>query len=295
MINPFEEKSRSINKDNKLVRLATKGDKKALEELVTRHQDWIYNIAFRMTGHPQDAEDVTQEILIKVITRLSTFRGESAFRTWLYRIVSNHVINMKKKSTEKYLISFEKYGKEIDDLPDQMMSDQVASSADLPLLMEETNLGCITGMLICLNRSRRLIFILGSIFGVDDKVGSEILNISRENFRQKLSRGRRQIINFMSERCSLIDNKNSCRCEYKTGTLIDMGLIDPDNLMFGARGLTRVKAVARIKAKRLDDFLESKCDDIFRNDYFRKSPDFINSIRSIINSKEFGDLFKLNN
>jgi hypothetical protein len=70
--------------DDELVGQAKSGDRPALEKLVLRHQAWIYNIAVRMVFDPHDAEEVTQEVLIKVITRLSTFQGESKFRTWLY-------------------------------------------------------------------------------------------------------------------------------------------------------------------------------------------------------------------
>lgn len=65
--------------DRALVTRAQAGDRRALEELAARHQAWIYNIAIRMLGHPQDAEDATQEILIKALTRLSSFEGRSRF------------------------------------------------------------------------------------------------------------------------------------------------------------------------------------------------------------------------
>jgi Sigma-70 region 2 len=74
--------------DEELVSRAQTGEKDALEKLVRRHQAWIYNIAIRMLWHREVAEDATQEILIKVVTKLSTFRGQSQFRTWLYRIAS---------------------------------------------------------------------------------------------------------------------------------------------------------------------------------------------------------------
>ena len=72
--------------DIALVRRIEDGDRDALEALVVRHQPWIYNIAVRMVYHPHDAEDVTQEVLIKVLTKLSTFEGRSRFSTWLYRL-----------------------------------------------------------------------------------------------------------------------------------------------------------------------------------------------------------------
>src|SRR6202007_1495799 len=97
--NPLADNSPG-HEDQNLVLRARSGDRQALEDLVQRHQTWIYNIAVRMLHHPQDAEDTTQEILIKVLTRLASFEGGSGFRTWLYRIVVNHVLNMKRGRVE---------------------------------------------------------------------------------------------------------------------------------------------------------------------------------------------------
>src|SRR5580692_6200779 len=100
MFNPFAEVADGDTRDVDLVEQAMNGNRTALEKLVVRHQAWIYNIALRMVFQPQDAEEVTQEVLIKVITKLSTFKSESKFRTWLYRIVANHVLNMRRSSLE---------------------------------------------------------------------------------------------------------------------------------------------------------------------------------------------------
>src|SRR5438552_6970389 len=100
MFNPFHEVAESGFVDAELVEQAKNGDRAALEKLVLRHQAWIYNIAVRMVFRPQDAEEVTQEVLVKIITKLGTFNGESSFRTWLYRIAANHVLNMKRRNAE---------------------------------------------------------------------------------------------------------------------------------------------------------------------------------------------------
>src|SRR6266849_5369968 len=100
MFNPFTEVAEGDATDAELVEQAKNGDWAALEKLVLRHQAWIYNIAVRMVFQPQDAEEVTQEVLVKVITQLSTFKADSKFRTWLYRIVANHVLNMKRRRVE---------------------------------------------------------------------------------------------------------------------------------------------------------------------------------------------------
>jgi len=90
---------------------------------------WIYNIAVRMLHHPQDAEDATQEILIKVLTRLSPFEGRSSFRTWLYRIVVNHVLSMKR-GRRRASIDFASFGAALDDTPELESADPKGTSAD---------------------------------------------------------------------------------------------------------------------------------------------------------------------
>src|SRR5271156_3950351 len=112
--NPLADNAPTDPEHHTLVLRARAGDRQALEELIQRHQGWIYNIAVRMLYHPQDAEDATQEILLKALTRLSSFEGRSSFRTWLYRIVVNHVLNMKRGRAEQAIISFSAYGQAIE-------------------------------------------------------------------------------------------------------------------------------------------------------------------------------------
>ena len=124
VFNPFAEVADADSSDDELVAEAQHGNRVALEKLILRHQAWIYNIAIRMVFHPQDAEEVTQEVLVKVITKLSTFNGESKFRTWLYRIAANHVLNMKRRSAETKVTTFADYGTAIDRTPDLDLPDR---------------------------------------------------------------------------------------------------------------------------------------------------------------------------
>jgi DNA-directed RNA polymerase specialized sigma24 family protein len=110
--------------DRACVLRAKGGDRAAVEELVARHQAWIYNIAVRMLYHPQDAEDATQEILVKALTALSSYEGRSSFRTWLYRVVVNHVLNARRGRLEPPTISFSCYGHGLDRTPDLDLPDQ---------------------------------------------------------------------------------------------------------------------------------------------------------------------------
>jgi DNA-directed RNA polymerase specialized sigma24 family protein len=100
---PFDQAAPegSSRRDEELVSEAQAGNKDALEQLVRRHQPWIFNIATRMVWRRDLAEDATQEILIKIVAKLNTFRGESQFRTWLYRIAVNHLLNFRKSEMEE--------------------------------------------------------------------------------------------------------------------------------------------------------------------------------------------------
>src|SRR5258708_20323368 len=205
MFNPFREAAESGSVDTQLVEQAKNGDRAALEKLVLRHQAWMYNVAIRMVFHPQDAEEVRQEVLMKVITKVSTFKGESKFRTWLYRIAANHVLNMKRRSAESRATTFADYGAAIQRTPDLDLPDPKSVPVLLPILVEETKNSCTMGMLLCLDRAQRLIFTLGAILGVSDAVGGEVLEMSADNFRQSLARARRDLHNFMNNQCGLVN------------------------------------------------------------------------------------------
>jgi RNA polymerase sigma factor (sigma-70 family) len=131
--NPFAETGQDVE-DQELVQHACSGSRDSLERLITRHQAWIYNIALRMLYRPEDAEDVTQEILIKVIAKLSTFEARSSFRTWLYRIVVNHILNLKRREREDR-VTFEWYASALERTPELDLADPHSVPADRQLLV----------------------------------------------------------------------------------------------------------------------------------------------------------------
>src|SRR5580765_8542870 len=253
MFNPFAETTDADISDVELVDQAKSGDRGALEKLVLRHQAWIYNIAIRMVFHPQDAEEITQEVLVKVITKLSTFKGESKFRTWLYRIAANHVLNMKRRSAETKVTTFTDYGAAIDRTPDLVLPDRKSVPVDLPVLVEEAKNGCTMGMLLCLDRKQRLIFTLGEILGASDAVGAEVLEMTVDNFRQCLSRARQDLHSFMNNQCGLVNTNNPCRCPKKTRGFIEEGHVNPHDLLFVAEHFERVRDLAAGTVRDIED------------------------------------------
>ena len=289
--NPLTDTPSGDADDQDLVRHAQQGSRESLELLIARHQAWIYNIVLRMVYNPYDAEDATQEILIKLLTTLSTFEGRSRFRTWLYRIVVNHVLNMKRTRSEAWEWTFEKYGDGLASAPDLDLPDPRTVPADVKLLVDEARIGCSSGMLLCLDREQRLVYILGDIFGVTDVVGGELLEISRDNFRQKLSRARRDLHSFMQDRCGLVNQANPCRCAKKTQAFMRAGYVDPSNLLFAKAHVIQVRAVA---AKVHDDMaaLDEAYADIHRDHPFHAPPDFVSAIRTLIDRPDFQSILR---
>jgi len=293
MFNPFEESADSDVTDVELVGRANDGDKEALDELIRRHQAWIYNIAVRMVWEPRDAEDVTQEVLIKVITRLRHFEGRSKFRTWLYRIVINHVINMKARRHEQEEYTFASMGEALDKTPDRDLPDPKTVPVDLPVLVEEAKIGCAMAMLLCLDRRQRVVYALGELFGVTDQVGAELIEISPDNFRQCLSRARRDLYSFMEDKCGLINDKNPCRCAKKTRAFMDAGFVDPINLRFMPEHLTRIRDVALRRSQEFDALRDEEYAAIFRDQPFLPVPDQVALLRNTMAGEQFRSSLEL--
>ena len=168
-----------------LVGQATAGDKKALETLVAGVQDMVFNLSLRMLGTFADAEDATQDILLKMITHLSSFRGDSAFTTWVFRIAVNHLKNYKKHMFARFPLSFEYYGDDIENGKLQDVPD-LTQNVEKELLAEELKMSCTNVMLQCLDPESRCIFILGTMFQLDSRIAGEILEMTPEAYRQRI-------------------------------------------------------------------------------------------------------------
>jgi RNA polymerase sigma factor (sigma-70 family) len=293
MFNPFEESGASDATDLALVERAKGGEKNALDELIRRHQAWIYNITVRMVWEPRDAEDITQEVLIKIITKLSSFEGKSKFRTWLYRIVINHIINMKRHGHEQREGGFAAMGTQLDHTPDGELPDPKTVPVDLPMLVDEAKIGCTMAMLMCLDRRQRLTYALGELFGVSDQVGAELMEISPDNFRQCLSRARRDLYSFMDEKCGLINRNNPCRCAKKSRAFMEAGYVDPRRLRFLPERVIRIREVAERQYRQIDELRDHQYAAIFRDQPFLAPSEQAALLRITIAGEKFRSSLEL--
>ncbi len=236
------------------VGLATAGDKKALETLIGSVQDMVFNLSLRMLGTFSDAEDATQDILLKMITHLSSFRGESAFTTWVFRIAANHLKNYKKHMFAHHPLSFEFYGNDIEngkieDLPD------LTQNVEKDLLAEELKMSCTNVMLQCLDVESRCIFILGTMFKLDSRIAGEILGITPEAYRQRLSRTRKKMADFLGQYCGEY-GRGKCKCKDRINYAVQNHRIDPRQLDY--MSATEIPAATLTDVKNamedIDDF-----------------------------------------
>lgn len=293
MENPFSKNDYSGSLDNALIEKVLSGDRKALNSLLGRHQDFIYNIALKMLNSIPDAEDVTQEVLIKVVTQLSKYdKSKAQFRTWLYRITFNHVLNVKKSQYETVVTDFTTFFGYIDNAPNIAVSEE--EEKELKEVIEESKVACMAGMIMCLDRMQRLVYIVGEVFEIDHTLAGEIFETTPENFRQKLSRARKDLYNWMHRRCGLVNLENPCRCKSKTKSFIKAGYVDPEN----HKWLSNYRhSIYEISEKRLDDAMDER-DKIYKKLYkehpFKTSLKASQVLGQILNNKQFSDLMRLN-
>ncbi len=221
------------------------GDKNSLETLIAGVQDIVFNLSLRMLGTFADAEDATQDILLKMITHLSSFRGDSSFTTWVFRIASNHLINYKKHMFAHYPLSFEYYGDDIENGKIQDVPD-LTQNVEKDILAEELKMSCTNVMLQCLDMESRCIFILGTMFKIDSRIAGDILEMTPEAYRQRLSRIRKKMADFLSEYCGEYGS-GRCKCKDRVNYAIQSHRINPLQLDYMAATEIPVQTVIDVK------------------------------------------------
>ncbi len=203
-----------------LVEHAQAGDRAALNELVRRLIDDVYRLALRMTANRADAEDAAQEVMIKAVTHLGSFRGESSVRTWVYRIAVRHLLDRPKSRVETFGLDFERFAADLLDGLEPGALDED------PAAVEEVKLGCTLAMLTCLDRGHRVAYILGEVFDLPADVAADVAGISAQAYRQRLSRARRQLEAFTKAYCGVVRSDAPCRCDRRVKRAAQLGRID---------------------------------------------------------------------
>lgn len=199
-----------------LVDKAIAGDSQALDELLASTSGLAFNLALRFLGTVHDAEDATQEIAVEIMTRLSTFRKESAFSTWVYRIAVNHLKDCRTHQFAHAPFSFEMYGADIVDERAHDVPD-LSEGVDRGMLARELKLSCTNVMLQCLD--------------ADSRTAVDVLGITPEAYRQRLSRARKTVAEFLGAYCQH-GGSETCSCARRVDFAIATHRLAPHNLEY---------------------------------------------------------------
>lgn len=239
---------------NTLVDRAKAGDDAAFGELVDFIKDDIYRLSMRMLAVRADAEDATQEILLKVVRGLTGFRGDASFRTWAWRIAVNHLLRAKKSAREE-VCTFEALDQVLamgaeGDMTTQEISPEVRALAN------EVRLSCTHAMMLAMDREHRLAFILGVVFELPSEAAAEILEISPAAFRKRLERARSKLDGWMQRQCGLVNASAGCRCIRQVALARVHGHIDVETLPYSSHPVSERPTLVQLRetSAELDSF-----------------------------------------
>jgi RNA polymerase sigma factor (sigma-70 family) len=261
---------------DELARRASEGDREALSDLVREIENPMYRLALRFLGHPDDAQDACQEILIRIVTRLGTFQGRSRFTTWAYTVAIHSLLRTRKRLVESSVQGAERFAAFLDAGIGDI--DTTIEEVEYRLLCEEIRISCTYGMLLCLSRPQRAAYLLADVLGLTDTDGAEILECSRAAFRQRVSRARRTLRQVIDNRCGLVDPANPCRCGRQVASSQAAGILDRDHLPLARHAREEVRVWIEPVAKQLDTVVA--IGDLYRFDRFAAPAELWDDLQS---------------
>lgn len=266
-----------IRVDPELVSAARAGSRSALEALARALQRPIFNLAIRMLANSPDAEDATQEILVKVITHLGELRDLDGAGAWVFRIACRHLVHVRVQGrVEAQRLTFRAFAADLDEGLQERRDDSLRDPETLAAI-EQVKIGCTLAMLICLPRPVRAAYVLGEIFELSDTEAAFALEIEPAAFRQRLKRARTLVIGFVQSRCGIASSDAACRCDRRVMHAVRLGRVTRDPPAFAtdpaAPSVAEVRAsIARLEGARATAAL------------MRSNPDFTTEVGRLISS-----------
>lgn len=189
-----------------IVRKVLQGDVNAFEKLVTEYEKAVYAIAQRMTGNPEDAADMTQETFIKAYNSLGSFRGDSKFSVWLYRIANNVCLDFLRSRSRKPTVSLS-----VEDDEGEESQLDVADESQSPELLLERGLtrDAVRRGLDTLPPDYKQILLLREIQGLSYEEIASALGIDLGTVKSRIFRARKKLCTFLIEDGNIPDFTSS--------------------------------------------------------------------------------------
>ena len=188
--------------------------KVSMNEIVEKYNTYIYNIAYKLTGKPEQAEDIAQETFIKAWKHLDELKDQTALKQWLRTICVNEFrMSLRKDIRQKitYVDNIEELEKDGEFLvnPTEDVIEEVQASEDVISMRN----GCFLAMSRKLSVNQRIVFSLIDMFGLSIQEVADILEITPKAVKGLLYRARMNIDSFFQSHCYFLNTENPCRCK----------------------------------------------------------------------------------
>lgn len=177
-----------------IIKQVLEGDVNAFEGLVKEYEKNVYNLALRMTGDPEDAADMAQDAFIKAYSSLSSFRGDSKFSVWLFRIVSNLCLDFLRSRKRRPTVSLSVENDEGED-----MEFEIADESQSPetLLEQKLTRAAVRRGLDSLPPEQRQILLLREIQGLSYEEIAQVLELESGTVKSRIFRARKRLSAFL--------------------------------------------------------------------------------------------------
>ncbi len=205
-----------------LVRQAVAGDAAAIRAIVQDLQRPFFNLALRMLMVPADAEEATQEALLRVVTRLSAFDGRSKFSTWAWRVAVRRILDFRDCSKRAPMLTFDGFA---EDLHDGL--ERGAGDPEDALMLQQVKMGCGRALLQCLDAHHRVAYVLGEVLELTGSEAAEVLGVDAATYRKRLSRARSRVSTHLNKICGVVNPDAACTCAGRAKKAVDLGRLHP--------------------------------------------------------------------
>lgn len=277
--------------DQILVTKAQNGCMKSFESLIKRYEKYIFNIALRMNAGCffDEAQDITQEVFIKVFKSLPQFKHNSSFKVWLYRIAFNTSIDYLKKN-RKYPpwqtleCSHEEY------LNTHHPAVRYYNESERNLLLQEIKMKCLISFLICMTPKERAIYILISLLQIKGKIASEIFQISYTNLRKIHSRAQQKLCKALNDECSLINKDAPCKCEKTIAENFYNDFIRENVREYARNNTTLFRKLLTATYMKFHDYLVTRCNTVMQSVPEYEPEKTITNVKKLLDDKSMKDV-----
>lgn len=188
-----------------LINKAKKGDITAFEALIEDHQKRVYNIALRILNNSEDAYDAAQEVFIKVYKSIASFKGDSSFSTWIYRITKNVCLDeIRKRKKNKAISIDEEYENEEGSMQKQIYDDSPGPEEITERKIDKEQ---IYKAIELLSEQQKIVLVLRDIQGFSYEEIGKIIDCPEGTVKSRINRARKSLVELLRSKTELLDSK----------------------------------------------------------------------------------------